>query len=175
MAEDDDKTKTEDEAASGGGKKRIILLALVALLLIGVSVGGTIGVLTMMKDDPVPVEGEEGVEAEAEVTDKPAIYYPLKPEYILNIDARGRRRYLRLDLTLMVRDDDMIPTIETHRASVDNVVNLVGGGQIFEEIQTPEGKEFMRLQLLKEMQTLFEKEVGKAGVEQVLFTNFVMQ
>jgi flagellar FliL protein len=177
MAEDDateNKAGDDAEAASGGGKKRLIIMIVLALVLVGASVGGTITVLSMMKEEPAPEAGEAG-EEEAEAPKKAAIYYPLKPEYIVNIDARGRRRYLRLDLTLLVRDDDMVPTIEMHRASVDNIVNLISGGQIFEEVQTPEGKEFLRLQLLKEMQTLFEKEVGKQGVEQVLFTNFVMQ
>jgi len=179
MAEDEDKKADggdeEESAEGGGGKKRIIILAVVALLLIGASVGGTITVLKMMQPEPVAEDGEEGAEEETEAPEKPAIYYPLKPEYIVNIDARGRRRYLRLDLTLMVRDEDVIAAIETHRASVDNIVNLIAGGQIFEEVQTPEGKEFLRLQLLEDMQKLFETELGKPGVEQVLFTNFVMQ
>jgi len=106
---------------------------------------------------------------------KPAIYYPLKPEYLLNIDARGRRRYLKLEITVMTREDDVIGAIETHRATVDNTVNLIAGGQIFEEIQTVEGKEFLRLQLTQELQAVFQKEIGKPGIEQVLFTNFVMQ
>ncbi len=174
MAAEDDQQNNENDAAASGGKKKLIMLVLVALVLIGASVGGTIAVLKMTQP-PAPVAEGEAAEEVVEAPPRPAIYYPLKPEYILNIDARGRRRYLRLDLTVMTREEDVIAAIELHRPSVDHVVNLVAGGQIFEEVQTAEGKEFLRLQLLQELQALFEQEIGKPGIEQVLFTNFVMQ
>ncbi len=178
MAADEDEQQTEDSSEAqkkSGGLKKIILLAVIGLVIIGASVGGTIAVLSMMKEEPVVEADEEAVEQEAEPPAKPAIYYPLKPEYILNIDARGKRRFMRLDLTLMTRDDDVIAAIELHRPTIDNTVNLIAGGQIYEEIQTAEGKEFLRLQLLQELQAMFEKEIGKPGLEQVLFTNFVVQ
>lgn len=175
MAADKEQQNNEENSSKpSGGKKKLILLILLAIVLIGASVGGTITVLKMMQPEPV-LEESEVAEEEVEPLPKPAIYYPLKPEYILNIDARGRRRYLRLDLTVLTRDEDVIAAIELHRPTVDNVVNLIAGGQIFEEIQTAEGKELLRLQLLQELQAVFEKEIGKPGIEQVLFTNFVMQ
>ncbi|MFT7561679.1 MAG: flagellar FliL protein [Flavobacteriales bacterium] len=179
MAENDENVESEGEEnkAGLGGKKKIILLALIALLLIGVSVGGTVTALKMLSPAPVEEtlnEGEMAAEEDAPSL-RPAIYYPLKPAYIINIDGRGRKRYLRLDISLLTRDVDMISVIDIHRASIDNTVNLVSSGQIYEDIQTPEGKEFLRLQLLQELQVVFEKEAGKPGIEQVLFTNFVIQ
>ncbi len=173
MAADDEQQNGEQEQKSGG-KSKLLLLIIIGLVLVGASVGGTIAALSFMKEDP-PALAEGDAEEELAPPPKPAIYYPLKPEYILNIDARGRRRYLRLDMTVLTRDDDVIAAIETHRATIDNTVNLIAGGQLFEEIQTAEGKEFLRLQLLQELQSVFEKEIGKPGIEQVLFTNFVMQ
>lgn len=172
MAADEEQQNGEKEEKSGG-KSKLLLLIILGLVLIGLSVGGTLAALSFFKEEPAAVEGE--AEEEAAPPPKPAIYYPLKPEYIVNIDARGRRRYLRLDITVLTRDDDVIAAIETHRASIDNTVNLIAGGQLFEEIQTAEGKEFLRIQLLQELQAVFEKEIGKPGIEQVLFTNFVMQ
>ncbi|WP_096084556.1 flagellar basal body-associated FliL family protein [Agaribacterium haliotis] len=174
---DEEQEQNDDntDAPASGGKKKLLLLLLVGLVLIGVSVGGTVAVLSMLQPEAVPEEGEQLEQEPVEAPPKPAIYYALKPEYILNIEARGRRRYLRLDLTVMTREDDVIAALELHRATVDHIVTLVAGGQIFEEVQTAEGKEFLRLQLLKELQTAFEKEIGKPGIEQVLFTNFVMQ
>ncbi len=175
-ADDEQQTDNEKETPKeSGGLKKIILLALVGLAIIGASVGGTIAVLSMTKEEPVEVTEESVTEEDVAELKKSAIYYPLKPEYILNIDARGRRRFLRLDLTLLTRDDDVIAAIELHRPTIDNTVNLIAGGQIYEEIQTAEGKEFLRLQLLHELQLIFDKEIGNKGIEQVLFTNFVVQ
>lgn len=167
------------EQQEDGGKKassnlkKYIMLGVIGLVIIGASVGGTIAVLSMMKEEPVEVVEEEG-EPVPELP-KPAIYYPLKPAYVVNIEGRGKRRFLKLDLTVMTRDDDVIAAIEMHRASIDNTVNLIAGGQVFSDIQTAEGKEFLRLQLLQELQAVFQQELGKPGLENVLFTNFVVQ
>ena len=178
MADEDEeggKEGGEDKAEGGGSKKKIIILAVLGLLLVGISVGGTVAVLSFMTPEAIVEEEMPSEEEMAEIPEAPAIYYPLKPPYRLNIDARGRRRYLQLEVTLMTRDEDVIASIEMHRATIDNAVNLIGGGQIFEDIQTPEGKEFLRLQLLEEIQKFMQEELGKDGIAQVLFTNFVMQ
>ena len=176
MAEKEEKKDNDNNAEqASGGKKKLILLVVLGLLLIGLSVGGTIVALKLTQPASVAEEGEDIAVDDVPAPPAPAIYYPLNPEYILNIDARGRRRYLRLDLTVMTREDDVIAAIELHRPTIDHTVNLIAGGQVFEEVQTAEGKEFLRLQLLKELQIVFEKEIGKPGIEQVLFTNFVMQ
>ena len=167
---------SEAENTKSGKRKKILLLAVLLLLIVGLSVGGTIAALRYFSDAETPPETEDAVGEEvASPPPSPAIYYPLKPEYIVNINARGKRRYLRLDIELLTRDNAVVTALETHRASVDHIITMVSGGQILEEIQTPEGKEFLRVQLLKELQALFEKEIGKPGIEQVLFTNFVMQ
>jgi len=40
---------------------------------------------------------------------------------------------------------------------------------------TPVGKEMLRQQATSTVQELAQKEIGKLAVEQVLFTNFVLQ
>jgi len=180
---DDEEDITAEGAGdeSGSKKKKIIVFAILAILLISLSVGGTMATLAFLKkDEPAPelAEGEGEGQGEGEkVNDQKldAIYYPLKPSYVVNVDARGRRRYLQADLTLLIRDASMIASIDTHKPSVDNVVNNELGGVVFEDIKTAEGKELLRLQLTQAMQALFQEEVDDPVVEMVLFTNFVMQ
>lgn len=180
MADDEEDVSAEgvgDESASK--KKKILLFVVLAIVLIGLSVGGTMATLSFLKkDELVPELADDGTgEGTEDVSDKKqaAIYYPLKPSYVVNVDARGRRRYLQADLTLLIRDASMIGSIDTHKPSVDNVVNSELGGVVFEDIKTAEGKELLRLQLTQAMQALFQEEVGQPVVEMVLFTNFVMQ
>lgn len=163
------------EEGEGSGKKKIILLAVMALLIIGLSVGGTLAVLKMMGGDEVPVEEGEAAEVEEVEVKKAAIYYPLKPPIIVTFDAKGRQRYLQADITLLTRDDDVIAAIELHMPAIRNALVLLIGSQMFEEIQTAEGKELLRVQCLQALQEIFEREIGKPGVEQVLFENMVMQ
>ena len=168
-----------DEAAEGSqglGKKKLILLAVMALLIVGVSVGGTLAVLNLTGGgrEEVPEEMTDAPAEEVEVVKK-AIYYPLKPPILVTFDAKGRQRYLQAEITLLTRENDVIAAIELHMPMIRNALVLLIGSRTFEEIQTAEGKELLRVQCLQEIQRLMEQEIGKPGVEQVLFENLVMQ
>lgn len=176
MADAEEDVSAEEVGNEAESKnKKIIVFAVLVILLIGLSAGGTVATLALLKKDEPVAELTDANTEEVSDIKADAIYYPLKPSYIVNVDARGRRRYLQADLTFLIRDAAMVASIDTHKPSVDNVVNSELGGVVFEDIQTAEGKELLRLQLTQAMRALFKEEVGDPVVEMVLFTNFVMQ
>lgn len=166
----------DDKPAGSGKLKRIVLFAILGLILIGISVGGTLTALRYLNPPPALeiVEGEDGQAPQEEVKKK-AIYYPIKPEIIVTYSARGRQRYMRADITLLIRDTDVIAAIETHMPMIRNTLNMVMAGQVYQEVQTAEGKEYMRQECLLQLRKNIEAEIGKPGIEEVLFTNIVMQ
>jgi flagellar FliL protein len=184
MAEEDDQENSEEEKPKGNKKKIIIFVALI-LLLIGISVGGTLLAVKMLMPQPVEeevveldAEGNPIVDAEEEEEVKPkdpAIYFPLKPPLIVNYQARGRQRFLQAEISVMTRESDVIETIELHMPMIRNSLIMLFSGQVYEELQTEEGRELLRQDALVELQTILEQELGKPGVEKVLFTNMVMQ
>ncbi|MGI1677441.1 MAG: flagellar basal body-associated FliL family protein [Cellvibrionaceae bacterium] len=167
-----EKAETTESEEAGGGKKKIIMLAVMGLVLIGISVGGTIFALKMFGGSEEVIAEEA---APVEDVKKPAIYYPMKPPIVVNFQARGRQRFLQAELTLMLRDESMIGPIETHMPMLRNSMVMLFGGQVYDELQTPEGKDLLQEQALSEVQELLEQETGSTVVEQVLFTSFVMQ
>ncbi len=166
---------TEGEEKASGGKKRLILMIVLGVVIIALSVGGTLMAMKLMAPPPPPPAEDEMAEEEAPPPAAPAIYYPIKPAIVVNFQVRGRQRFLQAELTLMTREDDVVAEIETHLPMIRNSLVLLIGGQVYSEIQTAEGKELLRQHCLQELQSLLEKEIGKPGIEQVLFTNFVMQ
>ncbi len=174
MAEEDE--QPQEGAEAGGGKKKMLLLVAVGLVLIGLSVGGTLLALQLLAPEPAPVAGDAAADAEAaEPVKQPAIYFPLKPPIVVNFQARGRQRFLQAEVTLMARENQVIEAIELHMPMIRNSLVLLFGGQIYEELQTAEGKELLRQQALEQLQALLQQEIDQPGIEQVLFTNFVMQ
>lgn len=181
----------EENESSGGGKKKLIIFIVLGLVLIGASVGGTLFALGFFdeakteqtdegegegeENSAEAEEGEEGGEMEAAEPTPSAIYLPLKPAIIINFESRGRQRYLQVDVTLMMRTDQALSAAELHMPMIRNALVMLFSGQIYEELQTPEGKELVRQLALEEVQTMMDREIGEPGVEQVLFTNFVMQ
>ena len=52
---------------------------------------------------------------------------------------------------------------------------MLFGGEVYDELQTDEGKELLRQKALEVLQEIIKQEVGVNGVEEILFTSFVMQ
>ena len=49
------------------------------------------------------------------------------------------------------------------------------GAADFDALKTNEGKEALQLAALEVCQEVMQKEIGKPGIEQILFTDFVLQ
>lgn len=117
----------------------------------------------------------------------PAIYLALKPNFTVNFDVNGRQRFLQAELTVMYRDIEVIKILELHMPAVRNGLVLLLSSQAFDDLQTVEGKEKLRASALKIVQDILIKEQVDAAekpvkeknklpnIEQILFTNFVMQ
>lgn len=183
---DDSAQDSEDNSKKKKGlDKKLILFIVLILVLVAVSIGGTLLAVKLLTPEPSVSNMDENVNAgdpdelvseEAEIEIKPpAIYFPMKPALIVNFPARGRQRYLQAEITLMSREDDVIEAIEIHMPMIRNALILTFSGHDYQELQTDEGRELLRQAVLMEVQTIMEREIGKPGVEKVLFTNFVMQ
>lgn len=187
MAEENDEQENTEVEKPKGNKKKLILFILLVVGLIAISVGGTLLIVKLLAPEPEPVleldeEGnpivpEEEMVEEEETTEAkpPAIYFPLKPPLIVNYQSRGRQRFLQAEISVMAREDDVIETIEIHMPMIRNSLIMVFSGQVYEELQTEEGRELLRQEALMTLQGIMKRELGKPGIEKVLFTNLVMQ
>ncbi len=184
MAEDnenDNNDQNDDEAnaeeSGGGGKKKLIILIVIGLLVVLSSIGGTLFLLGFFDSDEDAEQEGEAAEVVEQVEEKPqpAMYFPIKPAFVVNFQARGRQRYLQAEITVMTRDMDIFNAMQTHAPLIKNRVVMVLSGEVYGELQTDEGKELLRQKVLDALQGIMEQEVGKMGIEEVLFTGFVMQ
>ena len=185
MAEEDEDDQLQEEAETGGegsgsGKKKLIILIVIGLLVVGGTIGGTLFLLGFFDGDGGDEGSDENVEdsaTEVVVPEKPksAMYFPIKPAFVVNFHSRGRQRYLQAELTVMTRDMDVFNAMQTHMPLIKNRMVMLLGGEVYEELQTDEGKELLRQKALQALQDIMQQEIAKPGIEQVLFTSFVMQ
>lgn len=170
------KDEAAGEAAEGGAKssklKKIILIVVAALLLVGISVGLTLFLTGALNKDK---EAEAEPAAEEVEQHVPAEYLPLQPAFVVNYTVKGRQRYLQVGVSLMYREADVSEAVKKHMPVIRNRLVMLFGGESFEQLQTPEGKDALRQKALAALQEILEKEIGKPGIEEVLFTDFVMQ
>lgn len=165
-----------EEKPAGKSKLKLIILIVVALLLaIGLSVGATWFFLSKGGDKKEEGKKEEAAAEHAAPVKKIAIYEPLAPAFVVNFNQNGRQRYMQVSVALMARDKGEMDALKVHMPVLRNKLVMLFSGQNFDNLVTAVGKEMLRQQATATVQELAKQETGKVVVEQVLFTNFVLQ
>lgn len=165
-----------DGKPAGKSKLKLIILIVVGLLLaIGLSVGATLFFLKGDKKEEAKSEEHAKTEDVGKPVKKQAIYEVLAPAFVVNYNFKGRQRYMQVSVALMGRDKAEMDALHEHMPVLRNNLVMLFSGQDFEALSTPVGKEMLRQQTTASVQALAQKETGKMAVEQVLFTNIVLQ
>lgn len=157
------------DPAGKGKLKLILMIAAGVLLAIGLSIGATWYFMHSAQSKPEPA-------AEAASNVKPvAIYEPMTPAFIANYNQNGRQRYMQVSITLQARNQADLDALKVHMPVIRNNLVMLFSGQTFDSLATPVGQEMLRQKATASVQEVAQKEVGKVVVEQLLFTNFVLQ
>lgn len=169
----------DDGEEAPKGKSKLILIIIIAVVVIGVGVGAA---LFLMGGDDEAAEEEGAEEAAAEEAaptvdaKAPAMYIKMKPEFIVNYQVGPRQRYLQIYMEAMTRSPQVAEALEMHSPMIRSNIIRIMSEQEFEFLRTPDGRTQLREMITEEVRRIVEQETGIEGaVEEVLFTNFVMQ
>lgn len=163
------KSNAVKDPAAKGKLKLILLMVLALLLAIGLSVGATW--FFLHKADSKPAAAPEvAVNAKAA-----AVYEALTPAFVANYNQNGRPRYMQVSITLQGRDRAALDALKVHMPLIRNNLVMLFSGQSFEGLATPVGQEMLRQKATASVQEVAQKELGKVVIDQLLFTNFVLQ
>jgi flagellar FliL protein len=153
-------------------KLKLIIIAVVALLLaIGLSVGATWFVMHRAQSQAAPAVAA----ADDPTVKHPAVYEPLTPAFVVNFNQNGRQRYMQVSITMLARNAADMEALKVHMPVIRNNLVMLFSGIPFDSIATPIGQEMLRQKATASVQEVAQKELGKTVVEQLLFTNFVLQ
>lgn len=135
---------------------------------------GAVVVPVNAQDDGVmdgPDEPDHGSEAATA-----ARYVDLQPEFVLNYGSPDDRlRFLRLEVTLLMRDADAATQANHHSPTLRHIVVMNVTRAERETVNTSAGRQALRQQLLTEMQAALDRETGETLVREVLFSNLIVQ
>lgn len=153
-------------AAPPAGNKKLIIIAAVVVLL--AAIGG--GVAVMLKG------GDKKADAEhAEAVVHEAVYIDIKPEFVINFsDKAGHSKYLKCELSVVTKEPEIEKAVEKHMPAIRNALVLLLSRQVFEDLLPNEGKEKLRADALAAVQAVLQAQVGKPGIDDLYFSNFVM-
>lgn len=165
----------DGDAPPKKSKLKLIIIAVVAaLLLIGTTVGVMLFLLGGKSEDAEHSEGHAESAAAAPVKAQ-AIYEELTPAFVVNFNHQGRQRFMQVSVALMGRDKAQMDALKAQMPVIRNRLVMLFSGQDFDGLMKPLGKDMLRQQATAAVQEIAQKETGKPVVEQVLFTNFVLQ
>jgi len=141
------------------------------------------------KAAPAKAEGEEGAEGAAPIelaaadTEKPekkepvepAQYVGLDPPFVVSFDEQDGTRYVQLQLQAMARSEKTIEEIKKHAPALRNSILFLLNGYKLEELTTLAGKEKLRGELTTKTNEVLAKNGSQGQIEELYFTNFVIQ
>jgi len=154
--------------------KKIIIIGVLVLL-----VGGGAGAYFLMGNSGSSaegsIEGSGGEQAEAVVEpEQDPIYLPLSQAFVVNFQHKGSIRYLQLSLQIMSYNQEVVDKVEANMPAVRNSLIMLFSGQDYDVLNTAEGKENLRKEVLISVHDVLHLR-GDLKVNNVYFTGFVMQ
>ena len=165
---DQDKTEDSEETPKSSKKLLIIIIAAVVVLL----GGGAAGFFFLMGSDDDEVVEEVRL---------PAVYTHIRtkngrPMFVSTVLSDDERtHYLQAYVVAKSRDPLVAPALEKHMPLIVSRLNTMFSTQEFAKLSTLEGKQNLRSDATKLLQDIMRQRIDIPGVEEVLFTNFVMQ
>lgn len=163
MADDD-----EIPAASG---KKWLLIAIIGVVLAAIAAGAA----WFMMSGSEPEEATEATDVVQAIPRGPVQYVELSPAFIVNFPHQGRQRFLQTSITAMGRDAAALEAVVQHMPVIrHNLINLLSA-QLILVFEDPAGIERVRELATEEVKQILLREIGREGIDELLFTSFVMQ
>jgi flagellar FliL protein len=104
-------------------------------------------------------------------------YVPLQPSFVTNFGAsdNGRLQFLRADVSVRVSGQAASAAARYHLPALRNALVLLLSRQDEGTVSTGAGREAIRAEALAELRAVLEAEEGQPYIDDVLFTNFIVQ
>lgn len=118
-------------------------------------------------------EKEEPKEGEAAAPK--VAYVGLTPALVGNYGAGPKLKYYKADISLQVAGADAAKSVEYHEPLIRNQLVMLFAQQTDESLATPDSKEKLRQEALKQVQQVLQQEEGKPLVDDLLFNNLIIQ
>lgn len=172
------------EKKGGGGIVGMVVngLGIFVLSLGAVVVGGIVNEklhprqeFTVGADGKLALKDPHAGDAKTDGKPAPAMYYAFDPPFIVNFDDDQAVRFLQLQIQALAREQAVLDALKLHEPLVRNNLLMLMNGRDYKSLMDRDGKEKLRQECLKEIQRILTKETGKPGVEDLLFTSFVVQ
>lgn len=104
-------------------------------------------------------------------------YIELKPTFVTNfgISDSGHLRYVKADITVRVSNKNAEYAARYHLPALRDRLVLLLSRQDESAVASAAGRETIKAEAIKELREVLRREEGEEHIEDLMFTNFVVQ
>jgi flagellar FliL protein len=102
-------------------------------------------------------------------------YIDMKPSFVTNYGGTGAIHFLKADIALRVGSGEAAKAVNHHMPQLRHALVMLLSRQEEATLSSLEGKEQLRQEALAAVQQVLETEQGRSGVQDLLFTGFILQ
>lgn len=117
-------------------------------------------------------------EAAAPASDGVVIrYVELKPTFVTNfgVSDSGHMKYVKADVTVLVHNKDAEYAARYHLPALRNSLVMLLARQDESTISSASGRETIKAEAIAEFREILEHEEGDGHIQDLMFTNFIVQ
>jgi flagellar protein FliL len=151
-------------------KKNIIMISAVVLIVLAIIGGGFFMLWQKLSAMDKPKEAEAAKAPEKVEHGGMGPVFSLD-SFIVNLSDQGGKRYLRITLGLELDDAKSTEELTKRLPQIRDSILMVLPSRKVEELQTTEGKNSLRTEIISKLNELFGKEI----VKKIYITEFVIQ
>ena len=162
----------EAPAAPPARKKSRLLLALLALLLVSATIAG--GWFGGLRSHPALAFETKPGTASADGRKKTQSFVPLEP-FTVNLQDADRERFLQLAVVLEANDNEAADGVKRKLPIIRSQILLLISSKRSADLQGAEAKQKLAREIIARARVPLESSAPDKGIEQVHFSQFIIQ
>ncbi len=151
-------------------KSKLILFLIIGIVFILIAGGGFFAYTKFFASPQEGGEQGNGKQTEKSTPEPVGEMFSLEP-FVVNLADPQGDRYLKLKISMEVDDPAAVERARKLSPKLRDIVIMMISSLAFEEVMTPEGK----LRIREELRTRFNRVLEPYRVENIYFSEFVVQ
>jgi flagellar protein FliL len=116
------------------------------------------------------------VAEDSEAPSKRAVYHNISPAFVSNFGFSEKKlSYIKAEVALKIESEELLEKVKQNEALVRHQIVMLLSAQTKEQMSAQAAQETIRVTALSRVKEALAEEIGKTGVQDLLFTNFVVQ
>lgn len=102
-------------------------------------------------------------------------YFKISPQTVVNISDKGKVRHLQVGVQLRLDEPGDSSIVEEHIPAIQHELVMLLSGREAQNVRSVQGKELLRTEAMEKIKIVLEENTGRAIINAVYFTAFVIQ